>query len=296
MPQRRMAKRRSNSWSSRCRNAIQSAEAVVASVANSLPVDLKRVASHRAVQRIEFAPLLTHGGLAVCNDGFVIYVRCDSGPSSDLTARFAEDGTGVSLPSTIARRARFTIAHEIAHTFFYDIRWMPPRPKTQVSDRASATKLELACNQIAGLILMPEAAMRQDFAKFDFRRPEQLRVFGNGAMVSAQAVVHRFKHLSKLSHPEAILASVRRDGADWTITAISRHYSLRSIFADAKTGASIKSLVDNPAFVLLGGDRSEVDVPFFGHGGKRRLRVSCETDASLHSNSSLFVTSAPVPE
>lgn len=291
-----MAKRAKNLWSLRCRTAIQSAEGVVATIARSLPVDLKRIAASRAVRRIEFRPLLTHGGLAVRNDGFIIYVRCDTGQNADLTARFAEDGTGGSLPAAMARRARFTIAHEIAHTFFYDIRRMPPRPKTQVDDGASATKLELACNQIAGLILMPETVMQRVSAKFDFVRPEELRTLTDAAMVSAQAAIRRFKHLGKLSHPEAILASVSRDGADWTISAISWHYSLRNIFVAAKVGASIKTLVDNPDFVLLGGDRREVHVGFIGHGGKRRLRVSCEKETALHSNSSLFVIGTPVQE
>jgi IrrE N-terminal-like domain len=291
-----MAKRAKNPWSSRRRSGIESAEAVVATLACSFPVDLQPIAANRAVQRIEFTPLLTHGGLAVRNDGFIIYVRCDSGQSADLTARFAKDGTGVSLPTAIARRARFTIAHEIAHTFFYDIRRMPPRLKAQVNDGASATKLELACNQIAGLILMPETLMQRDFSKFDFLRAEELRMLANAAMVSAQAVIHRFKHLNKLSHPEAILASVIRDGVDWTISAISRHYSLRNISITAKAGASIRTLVDNPEFVLLGGDRREVHFEFIGHGGKRRLRVSCENERALQRNSSLFLTGTPVAE
>src|ERR1043165_484940 len=172
MPQRRMAKRVRNSWSSRRRNALQSAEALVASIANFLPVDLKRIAANRAVHRIEFTPLLTDGGLAVRDDGFFIYVRCDRTQSADLTARFAADGTGTSLPAAISRRARFTIAHEIAHTFFYDIRRMPPRSRIEVNDVASTAKLELACNRIAGLILIPEAVMERDFAKLEFVRPE----------------------------------------------------------------------------------------------------------------------------
>src|SRR5882757_5371234 len=119
-----MAKPANNPWPSRRRNAIQSAEAVVATIARSLPVDLNRIAATRAVQRIEFTPLLTDGGLAVRKDGFVIYVRCDLGQGASLTGQFTEDGTGSTLPMTIARRARFTVAHEIAHTFFYDIRQM----------------------------------------------------------------------------------------------------------------------------------------------------------------------------
>ena len=57
----------------------------------------------------------------------------------DLTRQFAGDGTGITLPAQIVRRARSTIAHEIAHTFFYDTASMPPRPTVQIDDPASAT-------------------------------------------------------------------------------------------------------------------------------------------------------------
>jgi len=285
-----------NPWHSRRRNAIDSAEAVIASIARSLPVNLRRIATNRAVRRIEFTPLLTLGGLAVCDDGFNIYVRCDIGQSADLTARLTEDGTGASLPPAISRRARFTIAHEIAHTFFYDIRRMPPRPKTHVNDGVSATKLELACNQIAGLILMPGAVVQRDFAKFDFGRPEELRMLADAALVSAQAVIHRFKHLDKLSHPEGILVSVNQDGADWTISAISRHYSLRNIFVGAKVGASIKALVDDPDFVLFGGETREAHARYIGHGGKRVMRFACEIGFAPRRSRGLFVVGMPVLE
>lgn len=291
-----MASRANNPWPWRRRNAIQSAEALIATTNRSLPVDLNRIAAKRAVQRIEFRPLLTDGGIAVRSDGFIIYVRCDIDQRADLTARFAEDGTGRTLPETIAQRARFTIAHEIGHTFFYDIRRMPPQPKTEVDDGASTTKLELACNQIAGLILIPETVMQQRLVRSDFVRPEELRMLANAAMVSPQALIHRFKHFEKLSHPEAILASVNRDGADWIITAISRHYSLRHIFKGAKVGASIKTLVDNSAFVIFGGNAREATVGFIGHGGNRRLRISCEHERALRSHNSLFVVGTPEPE
>jgi hypothetical protein len=291
-----MAKRAKNPWPSRRRSAIQLAEKLV-TTANSLPVDLNRIATHRAVQRIEFAPLLTDGGLAVRNDGFTIFVRCDVGQGADLTSRFAEDGTGSTLPEMILRRARFTIAHEIAHTLFYDIRSRPPRPKTQVDDRDSTTKLELACNQIAGLLVMPEALMQRTFARFEFVRPEEFRKLADAAMVSSQTVVRRFQHLRRFVHPEAILASTARQDNDWMITAISRHYSLRNIFIAAKVGASIKALVDEPDFVLFGGEMREAHVEYIGHGGKRmKMRFACEVGIALRRTRSLFVVGRPVPE
>ena len=117
-----MAKRIKNPWPARRRTAVQLAESLVTATTDSLPVDLKRIAAHREVRRIEFAPLLTDGGLAVRSDGFVIYVRCDIGEGADLTARLAEDGTGGSAattdlaPSAIYYRARNCSHFLLRHT------------------------------------------------------------------------------------------------------------------------------------------------------------------------------------
>ena len=292
-----MPRRIRNPWPARRRSAVESAERLVTTTANSLPVNLKDIAEHRGVQRIEFTQLLTEGGLAVQDNGFIIYVRCDPGQGADFTARFAEDGTGSTLPKTIVGRTRFTIAHEIAHTFFYDMRSMPPRPKAQIEDASSAMKLELICNEIAGLLVLPETLIHRYFTSSEFVRPEDLRKLANKAMVSPQTVIHRFKQLRKLSHPEAILVAVTREETDWKITAISSHYSLRNIFAQAKIGASLKMLVDEPDFILFGGEMREVDVGYVGHGGKSvKMQFACEIGVDSHRVRSVFVVGVPLRE
>ena len=292
-----MAKRIKNPWPAWRRTAVQLAESLVTATTDSLPVDLKRIAAHRGVRRIEFAPLLTDGGLAVRSDGFVIYVRCDMGEGADLTARLAEDGTGSTLPQRILRRARFTIAHEIAHTFFYDIRAKPPRAKAMARDTVSTTKLELACNQIAGLLVMPESVMQRNFSKFEFLRPEEFRTLADAAMVSSEVLVRRFRHLRKFTHPEAILASTFKQGSEWMITAVSRHYSLRNMFGGAKVGASIKGLINTPDFLLLGGEMRKTDIEYVGHGGKRmKMRFACEIRTAARRNHSVFVVGRPLTE
>jgi hypothetical protein len=290
-----MAKGVKNLWSARRRRALQLAETLVASTADTLPVDLQQISARRAVRRIEFAPLLTDGGLAVRGDGFIIYVRCGQGNAADLNSQFAGDGTGITLPAQIVRRARFTIAHEIAHTFFYDTATTPPRPTVQIDDPTSATKLELACNQIAGLILLPETLLEHWFATSDFVRPKEFRELADAAAVSTQTVVHRFKHLRKLVHPEIIVASVTQERGAWIIGAISRHYSLRHIFIDAKVGARIYALVDEPSFVLCGGAMEKTCVTYVGHGGVRKMQFVCEGPTHSSSGRSLLVVGRPLP-
>ena len=272
-----MAKRNRNLWRVRRRSAVQSAERLVATTAKSVPVNLLQVGAHRGVKKIEFAQLLTDGGLAVCDDGFMIYVRCDAGEDADLTARFAGDGTGGTLPGSVVCRARFTIAHEIAHTFFYDLRSTPPRPKTEVTDGLSAARLEIACNEIAGLLVIPESVMESNLSELDRIRPKDLRALADKAIVSPQTLIRRFKHLRNLSHPEAILVSVTCEGNDWIINAISHHYSMRSIFVSAKPGAPLSTLINDPDFALFGGEHRDTFVEYLGHGGKRmKMQFECE--------------------
>src|SRR4051812_3098828 len=71
------------------------------------------------------------------------------------------DGTGfrISLQSNFIGlhncrlRRRFSLAHEIAHTFFYEVRdgRLKPIRRAPVGDR-----LEAACHEAASLLLIPE--------------------------------------------------------------------------------------------------------------------------------------------
>jgi hypothetical protein len=290
-----MPRRAKNLWPARRRSAVETAEALVSANGNSFPVNLGRIAESRSIHRIEFKPLLTEGGLAVQNDGFIIYVKCNPGDGDDFTTRFVEDGTGSTLPENVVHRARFTIAHEIAHTLFYDTGSLPPRLKVRLDDRASTRSLELACNEIAGSLLLPEPLLRRDFSNEEFVLPEALRRLADTAMVSCQTVVRRFQQLRKFSHPEAILASIARQDTDWIITALSRHYSLRGVFAAAKVGSSVKMMVDDPDFVLLGGEMREVGAKYSGHGEKAMtMQFACEL--GIGTRRSALVTGRPVRE
>jgi Zn-dependent peptidase ImmA (M78 family) len=61
---------------------------------------------------------------------------------------------------------RFTIAHEIAHTFFYDIQKSPP---INVSGLTSDSKyIEQLCNKIARNLLIPGNSIKSIIAQFPF--------------------------------------------------------------------------------------------------------------------------------
>jgi len=224
-------------------------------------------------------------------------VRCEPEESGVLNAAFLEDGTGGSLPSKIVRRARFTLAHEIAHTLFFDIKASPPRSKVLLDDDGMHAKLELVCNQIAGLLVLPESLIPRSLVESPAIQPRDLRKLADSAMVSGQTVIRRFNGLRKISHPEAVIATVARSHEDWTITAISRHYALKEVFKTAIVGDSVRCLVQEPDFVLFGGKMRDVRSGYIGHGGRRKeMQFSCEFGSRLRRAHEVIVVGVPVTE
>ena len=112
------------------KNAIDQAEDVACLSGKHLPTNLGRIATRQGIREILFRPLLADGGIGLLKDGFVVYVKADPDEGESFSEQFKQDGIGLGLPRHMIRRVRFTIAHEIAHTFFYDRRSRPPMPKT----------------------------------------------------------------------------------------------------------------------------------------------------------------------
>ena len=126
-PSMPMAPRTANKWVQLRRGVLEEVTRLTAITGNKLPSDLARIAELQSVRKIEFRPLLVDGGLAVIHDGFHVFVSCEPNEAEHLNHLFGQDGTGRTLPKTLVKQARFTIAHEIAHTLLYDLKTTPPR-------------------------------------------------------------------------------------------------------------------------------------------------------------------------
>jgi len=61
-------------------------------------------------------------------------------------------------------RRRFSLAHEIAHTLFYELRDGSPSP---VRGAPRSDRLESACHQGAGLLLVPQGPLRRELSRMD---------------------------------------------------------------------------------------------------------------------------------
>jgi hypothetical protein len=110
-----------------------------------LPIRLEVLAECAGVISIEDREMIPEALVAVEKTGFKSY----------LQSNFKE------LPGFRVRR-RFSLAHEIAHTFFYEEVDGVLKP---MRDAPRGSNLESACHQAAGLLLVPDTCLSKELAK-----------------------------------------------------------------------------------------------------------------------------------
>jgi hypothetical protein len=279
-----MAAKPTNRWPYRRRRVQEEAEALALKFNKSLPTDLGAMAHEQGVREIDFRPLIVDGGLSLLDDGFLISVRCEENEGDDLHSAFEKDSTGRGLPP----RARFTIAHEIAHTFFFDRESSPPKTLINYKDRRVLPSLENACSRAARQLLIPEFILR-DFAEADFLQPTNLRRLADDAFVSPPAVIVRFSSLLRIPMPYGLLMSVDRAKDRFTIGSVSQHEGFRNIFSNVERGALIDSIVADREFVFNGGDNLTSTIEQTVAGQTRRYTVAAE-DPGAVAGGSCFLT------
>lgn len=118
------------------------------------PVDLYRLAEYRRVRSIEVRPLTSEGGVNAVPGGFEIFIQGPSFYKLELPGDPDISSSSASrraLPLT--RRQRFTLAHELAHTLFFDTSSDTPHT---VKGSPKGGLLEYCCHYGARRILMPD--------------------------------------------------------------------------------------------------------------------------------------------
>jgi len=136
---------------------------VLAAVGTScIPVDLCSIAQYQGVHAVRLAPILPHGIMAPDTIGFTIHLKSRHEHVIDLPAASGPQRPPVNL--RLSARQRFTLAHEIVHTFFY--RWESGSPEL-MTGAPNGHKLEALCQFGAGLLTVPDhllyAHVREDW-------------------------------------------------------------------------------------------------------------------------------------
>ena len=164
--------------------------------ARSAPVDLALFASYRRVRLIHLKDIIPDGLTRPIDGGFEIYLR----DQRDVTVDLAES----PLPK-LTYRQRFTLAHELGHTFYYDIG--PATPQLlQVLPRRDL--LEQYCDTAAGILLLPERLFVAELARNAVTLDIVLRLSRTFA-ASGAAVLRRLKSLHSASSEDSALLYAR---------------------------------------------------------------------------------------
>ena len=161
------------------------------------PVLLRPIAERRRVTSVEFRPLLVDAMLTTHQEGFRIIFNTNGDPASNLQYLFESENSERLLPS----RLRFSLAHEIAHTFFYDLSEGAPIVAKRFragGGRDELQKLERNCNRLAAHLLLPSPMVKAALKKMKAISPDCLLELADEAGVSIEVLVRRLSDQSTL--------------------------------------------------------------------------------------------------
>ena len=251
-------------WDSWKRDAIASAETLaLQSGEGRLPIRLFEIASLRKVRDVIFRPLLLDGCLGVRSDGFVIFVLADKRRTDELKKAWRGGGT---LPP----RTRFTIAHEIAHTFFYDIETYRPRTDIDLTVPQTMNSLEIACNEVAAHMLLPDQLLLNELPKLNVLDPAALRRFARRAGVSTSMLTVRLKQSVDWSGKLGAILCVQQEAEGASVISKAMHYALRPHLGTDREETALTELIPDRSFVMNGGKKHEVIYPLSCRIGNQR--------------------------
>jgi hypothetical protein len=149
---------------------------------------------------------------------------------------------------------------------------------------ASIRSLELICNRVAGIILLPECWLLRELRSGDSLDTRQLSALAAKALVSRETVLRRVRKLNSDIHPEGLVVYVEKHFSVTTIRAISRHYRFKELFIDAKAGTPLQKLIYDPDFIVFGGEQNRIEkVVLMTDGQRRRFQFECEPSARTSS-------------
>ena len=168
------------------------------------PVDLTRLAIKQKIVRIHFRPMPCDGAIEATVDGFVVHLQS---AKEQLVPTSAVDSTALSV------RQRFTLGHEISHTFFYDAERRPckPHPNPQL--------LESSCNRGAQRLLLPEHLLEREIGSG--RRLDSIEMacdIASAAQVSVVVLLQRLDELEQLKETDYALLTFKTQNDGHLVT------------------------------------------------------------------------------
>lgn len=191
---------------------------------NEFPVLLRPIAERRKVTSVEFCPLLVDAMLTTHPNGFRILFNSNGADPLELRRNYECE----SREQVMGSRLRFSLAHEIAHTLFYDLSGGIPQIARQFRSGGGRTvmeKLEWNCNRLAAQMLLPTPMLRAALRRMKTVNPQALLELAGRAGVSIAALVRRINDQNNLlvdPYFRGCIVLAKQSGHETTVTAIAK--------------------------------------------------------------------------
>lgn len=240
------------------------------------PISLPEIAKRRGIRLVEFRPLPVDGLLAFSHGGFCVFLNArDTNMAKKLADTWADEPR-----RTLPARARFTLAHEIAHTYLFEIKDGKPISKTE----ASLDDIEPFCNAVAASLLMPKSILRGIAANWDLLEPSILRRICEVAVVSPEALIYRLSPVHDWINESIAVACISDNGSGFKVDHIVAHARITRSYPELKKGFSCSKLVPDKKFVWNGGTETTAKRMFVLDGTKTKEEWTIRCEAMLGRN------------
>jgi hypothetical protein len=187
------------------------------------PILLRKLAERRQVTSVEFRPLLVDAILTTHLHGFrILFDSGNRDPEELETCYYGESTHELTDP-----RMRFSLAHEFAHTMFYDLTFSPP--KIAKTFRAGGGKtalenLERNCDRLASHLLLPTRLFEAAVLNMEEISADSLRELARWAGVSLEVIIRRLGTRSALLRQRyffGCIALIKHQSSGLRIRAVS---------------------------------------------------------------------------
>ena len=226
---------RSNKWLDWRQNIAWRCDALTREM--SPPIPLREISLRCRVKEVVFQPLLVEAGLAIDDDGFVVFVGCDEEVKQEWASALNNEA---QKTRTLPGRVRFSLAHELIHTFFYDTERQPYKSRLSETHYKEIDSLEAACNYGASQLLLPTRQLKSDTNKRDVLSTSCIVDLARKYGVSIECLIHRMANLEDWTSKRGLLAYVHEVSDVYRIRAIAKSASVRGLFEKLSVGSDFK--------------------------------------------------------
>jgi hypothetical protein len=154
-----------------------------------LPIDVAVLAREIGGIDVEFREMIPEAAVQVEGERFRICLQRNF----------------VDRPGAL-RRQRFSLAHEIAHTFFFERKDGSLRP---IKGAPRGLQLEKACHRGAGMLLLPDRFLERELKKVDKRiHTAQILKWSKSFDVSVEVLLRRLESAGALESDDVSFALV----------------------------------------------------------------------------------------